>query len=71
MKNLAGRTVTGSASARLLVDGVSYIYFLGAGYFALSNIPEEAARRRRYALESGAAFAQHVPLGVGCHRSSL
>jgi 7-keto-8-aminopelargonate synthetase-like enzyme len=64
MNKLAGRVVTGPASARLVVDDVPYVNFLGAGYFALSNVPE-VRRAATLALESGAAFAQHVPPALG------
>jgi len=64
MKVLEGKTVEGPISARMRVDGRSYINFFGAGYLALSGIPEirDAALR---ALQSGAPFAQQLPATHG------
>jgi 8-amino-7-oxononanoate synthase len=61
---LAGRTVTGPVSARITVDGRPYVNFFGAGYLALSGIPEirEAARRVLDGLEP---FAKQLPAGHG------
>jgi 7-keto-8-aminopelargonate synthetase-like enzyme len=63
---LAGRTITGPASARLSIDGQPILNFYGSGYLALSQIP---AIRQSVAdtLAAGAAFAQHVPPAFGAH----
>ena len=61
---LAGKTVSGPASARLSIDGQPYLNFYGCGYLALSNIPEIRAAARE-ALEQGAPFAQHLPAVLG------
>jgi 8-amino-7-oxononanoate synthase len=59
-KILAGRTVRGSISARIVIDDKPYINFFGAGYLALSNAPEIRSAVRK-ALDEGAPFARHMP----------
>lgn len=63
-KILSGRTVTGPVSARMTVDGRPYINFFGAGYLALSNVPEIRSVVRRL-LDEGAPLAQHLPAAHG------
>jgi 7-keto-8-aminopelargonate synthetase-like enzyme len=61
---LAGRTITGSASARLTIDGRRFINFWGSGYLALGDIPEVRAAVSR-ALGEGVPFSQQVPAVLG------
>ena len=56
---LAGRTISGPLSARMLIDGKQYVNFFGSGYLALSNIPEIRASVLRE-IESGAPFSRQV-----------
>jgi 8-amino-7-oxononanoate synthase len=60
---LAGKTLGGPASARLVIDGREYINFYGSGYLALSAVPKIRAAAM-HALEAGVPFAQHVPAAV-------
>lgn len=59
-KVLTGRTVEGSISARMRIDGRPYVNFFGAGYLALSGVPEIRAAVAR-ALEQGVPFARQLP----------
>jgi 8-amino-7-oxononanoate synthase len=61
---LADRALRGPASARMMIDGRSYINFFGAGYLALAGLREIRSAVAR-ALEEGAAFADHVPAALG------
>src|SRR5688572_5291767 len=61
---LAGKTVSGPLSARVTIDGREYLNFFGAGYLALSGLPEirDAVSR---ALEQGVPFARQLPAVYG------
>jgi 8-amino-7-oxononanoate synthase len=63
-KILTGRLVTGPVSARMTIDGRPYLNFYGAGYLALSNVPE-IRNAVRELLEHGAPFAQQLPASHG------
>ena len=64
LKILAGKAVTGPVSARITIDGKRYLNFFGAGYLALSGLPE-IRRAVSRALEQGVPFAQHLPPAHG------
>ncbi len=59
-----GLTVSGAASGRYLIGGHPYLNFSGAGYLALSGLPElrEAALD---AIARGVPFAQQLPPPYG------
>ena len=59
-----GLTVSGPASGRYLIGGRPYLNFSGAGYLALSELPElrEAALD---AIARGVPFAQQLPPPYG------
>src|SRR3954453_11415629 len=59
-KILAGRTVTGPVSARVTIDGREYLNFFGAGYLALSDLPE-IRDAVSHALAQGLPFARQLP----------
>jgi 7-keto-8-aminopelargonate synthetase-like enzyme len=59
-KILAGRTVRGPISARIIIDDRPYINFFGAGYLALSN-ESEIRNAARQALDDGVPFARQLP----------
>jgi 8-amino-7-oxononanoate synthase len=61
---LAGRTISGPASARLTIDGQPYINFYGSGYLALSGVPVIRAAVQS-ALQGGTPFSQHLPAALG------
>jgi 8-amino-7-oxononanoate synthase len=61
---LSGKTVIGSATARINIDGREYINFFGNGYLALSDVPAIRAAVLR-ALKGGAPFAQQLPAALG------
>jgi 7-keto-8-aminopelargonate synthetase-like enzyme len=61
---LSGRLVGGAASARLAIDGREYINFFGAGYLALSNVPEIRAAVTE-AVQEGVPFSQQLPAALG------
>lgn len=63
-KILQGRTVRGPVTARMTIDDREYVNFFGAGYLALSAVPEirEAVL---HAFQEGAPFAQHLPAAHG------
>jgi 8-amino-7-oxononanoate synthase len=61
---LSDRILGGPAAARISIDGRELINFFGAGYLALTKVPEIRAAVSA-ALESGASFADHVPAGLG------
>jgi 7-keto-8-aminopelargonate synthetase-like enzyme len=63
MGPLAGKTVTGAPSARIRVDGREYINFFGAGYLALTNVPE-IRQAVSDALQNGASFANQIPAAL-------
>jgi len=59
-KILAGKTVRGPVSARVTIDGREYLNFFGAGYLALSDLPEirDAVSQ---ALAQGLPLARQLP----------
>lgn len=59
-KVLTGRVVDGPISARMKIDGTPYVNFFGAGYLALSQLPEIRAAVAQ-ALERGVPFARQLP----------
>ena len=61
---LSGRRLGGPAAARMTIDGKEFINFFGAGYLALTNVPEVRTAVSE-ALASGVSFADHVPAGLG------
>jgi 7-keto-8-aminopelargonate synthetase-like enzyme len=61
---LAGRIVSGPASARLRVDRRDYVNFFGSGYLALSNVPEIRSAVLT-ALSEGAPFARPMSAILG------
>lgn len=62
---LTGRVVGGPASARMTIDGREYINFFGAGYLALTRIPQVRAAVAN-ALREDAPFACPVSAAMGC-----
>jgi 7-keto-8-aminopelargonate synthetase-like enzyme len=61
---LAGRQVSGSASARWTIDGEEYLNFAGCGYLALAGLPQ--LRAAAYAaLDQGAPFSRQMPVAYG------
>lgn len=56
---LAGRTVQGPVSARVNIDGRSYLNFYGSAYLALSSVPE-IRKAVVSALEQGVPFSQQL-----------
>jgi 8-amino-7-oxononanoate synthase len=61
---LVGRAITGPVSARMTIDGRPYINFFGAGYLALSDIPEIRCAVMR-AVQSGVPYSRQVPALLG------
>lgn len=61
---LAGRRVSGSASARWTIDGDEFLNFAGCGYLALAGLPELRAAAYS-ALDHGAPFSQQLPVAYG------
>lgn len=61
---LAGRTVSGPVSARIAIDGLEYVNFFGAGYFALSGLPQVRDAVLR-ALQQGLPLARSTPAALG------
>jgi 8-amino-7-oxononanoate synthase len=59
-KILAGKTVKGPVSARVTIDGREYLNFFGAGYLALSDLPE-IRDAVSHALSQGLPFARQLP----------
>jgi 7-keto-8-aminopelargonate synthetase-like enzyme len=54
----------GPAGARIVIDGRSYINFVGSGYLALSQIPE-IRREVLQALNDASPFARQFPAALG------
>lgn len=59
-----GRLLSGSAAARVTLDGREYLNFAGSGYLALGRLPE-LRHAALHALESGIAFSCQLPSVYG------
>lgn len=61
---LEGKTITGSISARMLVDNTKYVNFAGCTYLALGDLPE-IRNAAIDAVQSGQPFAMQLSPAYG------